>query len=149
MLRNMLSYYIGIDERTVDSLLSLSKREIFTDSTYTRLLDELDKHYLQETMGAAREAYELGLENLKQHLAGQFNLNVEPMSAFTLGNWVAGYLFYQDTLPDLLQLHRAVPTDAIAVGLPDILEMLEQIPQAGAEWTKAMSLLALPLLLER
>jgi len=148
MVANLISQHVNISTQEVDRLLSLGAANVYKDPNYLALVDQLDNEHLQETVVAAREAYRQGLGPLKQEIEEKYHLGDSMMSAFTLGNWLVGFLYSSDSLSTLLDKHHRVPPEAIADGLPGILNILDTMGADGNMWKEAMCVLALPLLSE-
>jgi hypothetical protein len=68
------------------------------------------------------------------------------MSAFTLGNWLVGFLQFPAALEGLSKFHKRLPQDAMAELLPHMLSVLEDMPHGSADWQKALALLSMPML---
>lgn len=148
MLADTISRYSGAAAGDVSRWLTLSPEAIYEDPAYLDLINGLDKEFLQETVITAREAYREGLDDLAKKIEVKYDVENPVMSAFTLGNWLVGFLYSPTTLPDLLERHGRVPAEAIREGLPELLGMLESMPTGRQEWQQALALLSIPLVTE-
>lgn len=61
-------------------------------------------------------------------------------------NWVMAYVKTPDTLPELLNTHTNVPVEIMRDALPDILEMLGNVPENAEHWQQAFSTVVIPLI---
>lgn len=138
-----IATYLDISQTEADRLYTLSAEEIYHDPFYQSLIAELNETLLHQTAGDARAAYTEHLNELKAH----HGLSDSIMSGHTLVNWVLGYLMYPDRLVDLLDRHAAVPAHLVAETLPELLNILNDIPSLSGrqEWQRALILFALPL----
>lgn len=102
---------------------------------------------LHDSLPHARNAYERSLPRFTQILKEKYGLSNTPMSAFTLGNWLVGFLRYPESIADMPKLHQRVPA-AFREMLPEMLKMLDNVPH-GAQWQKALALMALPMMAVR
>ncbi len=146
MLTNTISKYTGLDPNEVERLLGMSAKDIFADPTFQDMVDKLDKKLLENTVINAREAYRGKVEEFSARLESKYKLQNPTMSAFTLANWLVGFLYSPDNLIDLLDRHERVPKEALADGLPEILDMLSAMDEGRDEWQHAMALLSMPLI---
>lgn len=146
MLVSLISKYTGMDQAEVERLLALSSKEVFADPAYQDMVNALDKKLLESTVINAREAYRGRVEAFSASLEAKYKLQNPTMSAFTLANWLVGFLYSPDNLSDLLDRHERVPKEALVDGLPEILDMLDNMDDGRAEWQHAMALLSLPLI---
>lgn len=146
MLVNTLSKYTSLEPNELERLLAMSSRDVFADSNYQGMVDNLDKKLLESTVINAREAYRGKVEEFSTRLENKYELQNPTMSAFTLANWLIGFLYSPDNLIDLLEHHDRVPKEALVDGLPEILDMLGSMDEGRDEWQHAMVLLSLPLI---
>lgn len=145
MLEQTLATHIGVSQAEVSRLLKMKQSQIYTDPNYQRWLHSLDAARLNDTLQLARAAYEKKLPYFTNLLKTDYGLADTPMSAFTLGNWVVGFLQYPEQISDLARMHNKLPREAVVRMLPEMIGMLDDLPQARAEWQRALALMALPL----
>ncbi|MFP4323161.1 MAG: hypothetical protein ACLFTK_11970 [Anaerolineales bacterium] len=148
MLTKSLANYIGVSTRDVQTWLNMSAAGIYDDPAYQDLVYGLDRALLEETLSEARAVYEDALPEFQAALGSEYNFRNTPMSAYTLGNWLVGFLQYPDSLPELLDIHARIPQSVLTAGLPMLLSYLDDMPQGGAEWQRALAILALPMMSE-
>ncbi|MCA9902210.1 MAG: hypothetical protein KC547_00020 [Anaerolineae bacterium] len=145
-INSTLAQYTKLPKAEIDRLLALSQDEIYNDATYLNQVRQLDAEYLYDTLPAARDIYAQYVPQYNQILSERFGLHNSVMSAFTLGNWLVGFLQFPTTLDGLSKFHKRLPKDAMAELLPDMLSVLDDMPQGSADWQKALALLSLPML---
>lgn len=149
MLEATLADYIGVETRDVQRLLRMKQSRIYDDPTYQAWIAKLDANQLHQSLNEARAAYEKMLPQFSQQLSERYNMNNTPMSPFTLGNWLVGFLQYPDAIRELSQKHNRLPREAVIDMLPEMLSMMNGMKQGRADWQKALALMALPLAAER
>ena len=145
MLTSTISKYSGISPNEVDRLLAMSSHQVFNDPAFQGMVNDLDRKFLEDTVTDAREAYRGRLDDFSARLERKYNLENPAMSAFTLANWLVGFLYSPDNLGDLLDRHERVPKEALREGLPELLGILDNMGEGRKEWQAALSLLSIPL----
>jgi hypothetical protein len=149
MVAEALAHYIGVPQGKIERLLALTQEQIYQDAEYQAWIGTLDIELLNKCLPLARAAYEKHLATFTEHLRTQYNMVNTPMSAFTLGNWLVGFLQYPSQISDLSRIHRRLPRQAVQEMLPEMIAMLDEMPEGRAEWQRALALMALPLAAER
>lgn len=149
MIEQILSQYTGISANQIARILSLKQAQVYEDPDYQAWISQLDPTALYETLPLARAAYEQGMPQFAEHLRDNYGLDNTKMSPFTLGNWLVGFLQYPNTITNLAKLHHRIPPQAFREMLPMMLTMLDTMPDGGAQWQRALALMALPLLVRR
>ncbi|PJF36918.1 MAG: hypothetical protein CUN49_03005 [Candidatus Thermofonsia Clade 1 bacterium] len=149
MIAEVLAQYIGVEKRKVERLLALKQEQIYEDPEYQAWISKLNVDRLNSFLPLARAAYEKHLATFTEHLRTKYNMVNTPMSAFTLGNWLVGFLHYPSQISELARLHRRLPRQAVLEMLPEMIAMLDDMPEGRAEWQQAFALMALPLAAER
>lgn len=145
MLEGILANYIGVPITEIQRLTQLSVEQILQDKVYISWLKSLDLDYLIETLPNVRASYEQHLPEFREKLESNYRLENNPMSAYTLANWLLGYLRYPQSLPELVKIHRKIPTNAIRETSPELLQMLDYMGEGQAMWQKALAVFLIPL----
>ena len=147
MNASQIAQITGLPETKINQYLnSMTAAEIYRDTTYIKALKQLDKDYLNRTLISARKVYENHLQEFTVAIAKRYGINSEPMSPFTLGNWVVGVLEYPDHAGNLLEHHRRIPSEAFTGSMDELLAFLDDMPDGGETWKQALCLLAFPLM---
>jgi hypothetical protein len=148
MNKQMLADITGLAPNTVQQFMDMSAEEIVKDVSYIQLLEDIDCEHLEQTLPEVRAAYEHELPAFINMLQEKHNVNSEPMSAYTLGNWVIGVLHYPDRAGQILGMHQNVPGHVISEGLPEFLAILDSLNDSvtAAEWKRAVTALSIPLM---
>lgn len=148
MIEQTLSHYIKVQPAQIVRLLNMTAAAIYADDEYKGWIASLNPDVLHDSLPHARSAYELSLPRFTKVLKEKYGLSNTPMSAFTLGNWLVGFLRYPESIADMPSLHQRVPVEAFREMLPDMLKILDNVPD-GDQWQKAMALMALPMMAVR
>ncbi len=149
MVAAVLARYIGVEQNKIERLLALSQAQIYQDAEYQAWIAELNVEQLNDFLPLARAAYEKHLATFTEHLRKCYDMVNTPMSAFTLGNWLIGFLQYPSQISDLSRIHQRLPRQAVLEMLPEMIAMLDDMPEGRAEWQRAFALMALPLAAKR
>jgi|GEM_PF-1787379 len=149
MLEDTLAQYIGIPTTSVSRIIKMQQTKIYEDKDYKEWINKLDSTSLHNTLPHARSAYDKHLPDFVQILQTRYGMKDTPMSAYTLGNWLVGFLQYPSALANLAEMHNRIPQRAFREMLPQLISMLDEMPAGRADWQRALSLLALPLLAPR
>ena len=145
MISELIAANTNVSTQDVERLLSLSQSEIYETATYQRLVQKLNYDKLFATLQEVRDAYDEHLPELIDYLKDEHGFTGKPMTSYTLGNWMLGFLHNTSQLSKLASFHHKIPKHILEEGLPAILQILDDLGDTGQEWKKAMSLLSLPL----
>jgi methionyl-tRNA formyltransferase len=145
MIEETLSKYIGISPVKISRLLKMKQAKIYEDGEYQTWISQIDTDLLYNTLPHARQAYEKHLPYFAQILQDRYGMVNTSMSAFTLGNWLVAFLKYPVAISELSKKHARIPQQAFLDMLPEMIQMLQEIPAGRAEWQRALALMALPL----
>lgn len=137
-----LAVYAGTTDTEIERLLALKPDELYADSGYQMLVDQLEITTLENSMREARQAVDANIQRIKI----KHDLLGTMMSGYTLVNWTIGFLQHPQKLPDLLIRHRNLSPDMIMAALPDILDVLGSMEQGAAHWQRALVVLSIPLM---
>ncbi|MCB9450564.1 MAG: hypothetical protein H6672_03950 [Anaerolineaceae bacterium] len=138
----LLSSYSGVPAQDLKNLLALAPQEIYQSAMYHELVRQIDQKELEQTLASVRVIYDEHLPEIKD----RFQLQRTIMSGYTLGSWLLGYIAFPDKMVDLLDRHQNIPPQVIREVLPELLDLLETIPEGAAAWQQAMVIVALPLM---
>lgn len=148
-LSQILAHYTGMPSSEVVRLLGMSQRDIYEDSAYKRMVEQLPSTILYETLPQARAAYERYLPQFAEILAMRYGMKNTPMSAFTLGNWLVGFVEQPTAIINLSKIHSRLPQQAVIEMLPEMIGMLDGMSEGRENWQRALALMALPLAARR
>ncbi len=141
-----LAQLVNVSPATLQRFLSMEATALYEDDEYMSLVRSLNRNLMEETLPEVRAAYEKHLPGFVDEIKKQYQLKDNPMSAYTLGNWMVGILRYPETTNTLLNMHTRVPSQMIIDGLPHLLSFLDEVERGGAEWQRALCILSIPLM---
>ncbi len=139
MIAQELARYMGIPAEEVEQLLKIGVRKLAADPGYQAMLKKLDLPLLESTMAEAHNLIEKGLPEFTDHITSEYSLRRNPMSGYTLANWLVGYLNFPEKVEALVELHDRVPHEAVEKYLPAVIQMLQPMSQGREEWQKALA----------
>jgi hypothetical protein len=140
-----LSRYSGVPRETVERMTSMPAATLAKDAEYLALLKTLNISKLESTLQAARDAVESGLPAFIPKFYERTGWDRTPMSSYTLGNWLVGFLEYPEQMPMFIDLHGRLPRDQIRDLIPELISVLDNMGDGGPEWQKAMALMSFAL----
>ncbi|MCU0463768.1 MAG: hypothetical protein MUF38_04280 [Anaerolineae bacterium] len=149
MLEDTLAHYIGANKDQINRLTRMKQSQVYSDPTYQAWVQQMDAGALHETLAHARAAYEEHLPQFAAILSTRYGMSNTPMSSFTLGNWLVGFLQYPDSISNLSKMHQRIPQEAFREMLPEMIQMLDDLPTGREGWQRALALMALPLVAVR
>lgn len=142
MLAAKLAHHLNIPATEIERLLALPGESLYDNDVYQTLVADLDAAQIEATAQYARQAYNDHLPPIK----AKYGLSDTIMSAYTLCNWVLGYIMYPDKLPDLLARHRRIPVETMRAALPELIDLLDDLPKGREAWQRALIVFSLPLI---
>ena len=141
-----LANYVSMEASEIDRVLKLAPSKVFEDPAFTSMINKLDVEILRDTLGDAHSTLDTKLMPLLQTTLKHHNLEETAMSAYTLANWLVGYLEWPNMLGQMLEKHSRIPTNVISDVLPHIMDILADVPSEKARWQEAFAAVAMPLI---
>jgi len=139
MLSETLSKYVGIPSGDVEHYLGMPVSALASDPNYIQLLQGLDLATLESSMTEAHTLLEQSLPGFTDQVTSEYALRRNPMSGYTLANWLLGYLNYPEKMDALVELHDRVPSEAIRKYLPAVISMLDNMGPGREMWQRALA----------
>ncbi|MEO1664250.1 MAG: hypothetical protein AAFU54_06420 [Chloroflexota bacterium] len=146
MKNGALAQYIGVPGSEIDRLLQMSGDDVVTDAGFMKLVKSIDLAVLKQSLPATRAAYEEQLPALRKDITNRYGVNADVMSAHTLGNWIVGAIEFPQYISSITSNHTDVPREVFVNKMPQLLDMVKDVPGGGAEWQKALCVFVLPLM---
>jgi hypothetical protein len=115
-MMELLSHYLPSDE--VERLLRLPPGAIYKDPNYLNLLKQVRYQLLSDATS----------------------------QSYALCDWIISFLEQSDLPHKLVNWHNSTSSRVMVDALPDLLTILETIPNSRQDWQRALVLLTLPLL---
>lgn len=146
MLETVLSRYTGASPDDIQYIFSLPSDELYTDDTYQALVRTLDRAILDQTLPHTRALLDEHLPAFKTIVAAQYpDLPLDGVTSYALCNWLLGFLQSPAELPRLRERHMHVPPRFVREFLPNLLEIMDALPEGKDAWQRALAVLAIPL----
>jgi hypothetical protein len=144
---NIFSQHLGLSTDELETLLSFSLQEFLNLSAVKKLLASLDTQLLQETLPTAGQILAEQLPAFYDWLKNELNLQRVPDSPDHTTTWVIGFLNHQESLTQLVELHRPVPRPALERSIPRLIATFDGVEEDRVrhEWQKAIAALCLVL----
>lgn len=144
---NIFSQHLGLSTAELETLLSLSLQEFLTFPAVNELLESLDTQLLKETLPTAGGVLAEQLPAFYNWLKNELDLQRVPDSPDHTTTWVIGFLNHQESLTQLVELHRPVPRPALERSIPRLVATFDGVEEEKVrkEWQKAIAALCLVL----
>lgn len=142
----MIAHYTKLPKSMLIKYKTMSAKAIYSDSEYINALSNINRDDLEASLPLARRVYEKYMDEWKFMIQNKYNVNSEPMSAYTLGNWVVGVLQYPTSAREILNFHKGLDANMFREFLETLVEVLDDMPSHKEEWQNALTLLAFPLM---
>jgi len=149
VLAKILASYSHLPEAQIEDWLSQPSQVLLSDKNYYQAINKLNSNLLYQSLPEVREVYAQGLPAFQQAVTERYQLDFSVMSAYTLGNWLLGFLQHPEQLDMLVDRHLNLPLNVLRAEAPALLSLLDNMSQNRQEWQKALALFMLPLLAER
>ncbi|MBD2432213.1 MULTISPECIES: hypothetical protein [Fischerella] len=144
------SQYLDLPQTQVESLLSKSLTECLNSPEQQQQLNSLDVNLLRETLPTAGAVLAKELPPFYSWLTKELGVERVPDSPDHTTKWVIGFVNNQESLTNLVELHRPVPRPALERAIPRLIELFVGVKdtQVRKEWQKAIAILCLPLVVD-
>ncbi len=144
-----ISHYTNLPQGEVSRLLALSPDAILEDADYLDYLNALDAELLEADLPAARDAFNHGLQEIADAMQAEYALDHNPMSSYTLGNWLVGFAEKPEQLAMFQNLHSHLPKDMMVKYLNPIVTLLDDMQEGREQWQHALALFTITLIAGR
>jgi hypothetical protein len=144
------SQYLDLSQTQVEALLSKSLSECLNSPELKQQLNSLDVKLLRETLPTAGAVLAKELPPFYHWLTHELGVEHVPDSPDHTTKWVIGFINNQESLTNLVELHRPVPRPALERAIPRLIELFVGVEdtQIRKEWQKAIAILCLPLVVD-
>jgi hypothetical protein len=144
-LAGVIAHYCTLSKRDVADLLRMTPEQVINDKRFTRAVDQFDVDHLLSTLPEAREVLQVHLPPITEQMTANYDMENNPMSAYTLGNWIVGFAERPEQMSMLLEIHNRLPAGIFADYLPDLLAIYTHMEHHGEDWQRAMAVISIPL----
>ena len=139
--------HLDLPQVQVETLLSKPLTECLNSPELKQQLDSLDINLLKETLPTAGAVLAKELPPFYNWLKNELGVKRVPDSPDHTTKWVIGFVNNQESLSNLVELHKPVPRLALEASVPRLVSLFDGIEDAHIrqEWQRALAALCLPL----
>lgn len=139
--------HLDIASTQLETILSKPLDEFLDSPKLQQELNSLDVNLLKETLPTAGAVLAKELPAFYNWLKNELAVKRVPDSPDHTTKWVIGFVNSEESLTNLVELHRRVPRAALEASVPRLVEMFAEVKdqQTRQEWQKAVAALCLVL----
>ena len=139
--------HLDLPQVQVETLLSKPLTQCLNSPELKQQLDSLDTNLLKETLPTAGAVLAKELPPFYNWLKNELGVKRVPDSPDHTTKWVIGFVNNQESLSNLVELHKPVPRLALEASVPRLVSLFDGIEDAHIrqEWQRALAALCLPL----
>ncbi len=144
---NTFTQHLNLSPTEVETLLSRNLQDVLNSPVLEQQLNSLDIPLLKQTLPTAEIVLAEKLPLFYDWLQNELGVERVPDSPDHTTKWVVNFLNNQESLTQLVELHRPVPRPALESSIPRLVGLFETIEnvQARQEWQAAIAALCLVL----
>ena len=142
--------HLDLPQTQVETLLSKPLTKCLNSPELKQQLDSLDTNLLKETLPTAGAVLAKELPPFYNWLKNELGVKRVPDSPDHTTKWVIGFVNNEQSLNNLVELHKPVPRLALEASVPRLVSLFDGIEDAHVrqEWQKAIAALCLPLVVD-
>lgn len=142
--------HLDLTQTQLELLLSKSLTECLNSPQLKQQIDSLDTNLLKETLPTAGAVLAKELPPFYNWLKNQLGVKHVPDSPDHTTKWVINFVNNQQSLSNLVELHKPVPRLALEAAVNRLVSLFNGIEDAHIrqEWQKAIAALCLPLVVD-
>jgi hypothetical protein len=142
-----LSQSLDLPIPTLETLLELSLADLLDLPAVKQLVGSLDTALLKDTLPTAAQVLAQHLPPFYDWLKNELHLERVPSSPDHATQWVVGFLGNQESVENLVALHRSIPRPALERSIPRLVGLFDGVEPLPVrrEWQKAIAALCLIL----
>ncbi|MBW4560626.1 MAG: hypothetical protein KME32_05605 [Mojavia pulchra JT2-VF2] len=146
-LISTFSQHLNFSQTQLEAILSKTLTEVLKSPELKQELDSLDANLLKETLPTAGAVLAQKLPPFYNWLKNELGVKRVPDSPDHTTKWVIGFVHNQESLSNLVDLHRPVPCAALEASVPRLVALFDGVEnvQVQQEWQKAIAALCLVL----
>ena len=139
--------HLDLPQTQVETLLSKPLTKCLNSPELKQQLDSLDTNLLKETLPTAGAVLAKELPPFYNWLKNELGVKRVPDSPEHTTKWVIGFVNNEQSLSNLVELHKPVPRLALETSVPRLVSLFDGIKDAHVrqQWQKAIAALCLPL----
>jgi len=146
-LFSTFTQHLDISSTQLEVILSKPLHELLNSPKLQQELESLNTNLLKKTLPTAGAVLAKELPPFYNWLKNELAVKRVPDSPDHTTKWVVGFVNNQQSLTNLVELHRPVPRAALEASVPRLVEMFADVKdqQIRQEWQKAVAALCLVL----
>lgn len=146
-LLTTFAQHLNFSQTQLETILAKSLNEVLVLPELQQELESLNINLLKETLPTAGTVLARELPPFYNWLKNELGIKRVPDSPNHTTAWVIGFIHHQESLINLVDLHRPVPRLALETSVPRLLELFDGVEDAQVrkEWQKAIAALCLVL----
>ena len=139
--------HLDLPQTELKALLSKPLAQCLNSPELKQQLDSLDINLLKETLPTAGAVLAKELPPFYNWLKNELGVKRVPDSPDHTTKWVIGFVNNEQSLNNLVELHKPVPRLALEASVPRLVSLFDGIEDAHVrqQWQKAIAALCLPL----
>ncbi|HIK05091.1 MAG TPA: hypothetical protein IGS40_10305 [Trichormus sp. M33_DOE_039] len=150
LLMTTFAQYLDISPTQLDAIMAQPLTEVLVSPELQRELENLDINLLKQTLSTAGEILAQELPPFYNWLKHELGVKRVPDSPNHTTTWVIGFVNRQESLMNLVDLHRPVPRLALEAAIPRLIGLFDAVEeiQVKQQWQKAIAALCLVLVVD-
>lgn len=139
--------HLGFSQSQVEAILNKPLVEALKSTELNQELTSLDSNLLKKTLPTAGAVLAKELPPFYKWLKNELGVKRVPASPEHTTTWVIGFVHNRESLTNLVDLHRPVPSGALEASVPRLVHLFDGVEDAQVrqEWQKAIAALCLVL----
>jgi hypothetical protein len=139
--------HLDLSSTQLDAIIAKPLTEVLVSPELQRELESLDINLLKQTLPTAGAVLAQELPPFYNWLKNELGVKRVPDSPNHTTTWVIGFVNRQESLMNLVDLHRPVPRLALETAIPRLVGLFDGVEdvQVKKQWQKAIATLCLVL----
>ncbi|UKO95724.1 hypothetical protein [Nostoc sp. UHCC 0870] len=139
--------HLDLSSTQLDAIIAKPLTEVLVSPELQRELESLDIDLLKQTLPTAGAVLAQELPPFYTWLKNELGVKRVPDSPNHTTTWVIGFVNRQESLMNLVDLHRPVPRLALEAAIPRLVGLFDGVEdvQVKKQWQKAIAALCLVL----
>ncbi len=150
LLQTIFAQHLDLSPIQIDAIVTKPLNEVLESPELQQELKSLNIDLLRETLPTAGAVLAQELPSFYNWLKHELKVQRVPDSPEHTTKWVIGFLNNQESLINLVNLHRPVPRLALEAAVPRLVELFAGVEDVKVkqEWQKAIAALCLILVVD-
>ncbi|WP_066382589.1 MULTISPECIES: hypothetical protein [unclassified Anabaena] len=150
LLQTTFAQHLDLSPTQIDAILTKPLNQVLESPELQHELNSLDTDLLRQTLPTAGTVLAQELPPFYNWLKHELHVQRVPDTPEHTTKWVIGFLNNQESLTNLVNLHRPVPRLALEAAVPRLVELFAGVEddRVKQEWQKAIAALCLILVVD-